>query len=239
MKPHRLCFLMIVCLIAFGTVQSQTRRDFGSSRSPHSDPSPTVPPAPRDEGRREKPATPAPTPPPRVNVQPVIVVSPSPSPVVIDGGGEFVLVPVAGPPVQPVREKVRFPVMGAEILDRWSRSDCSGYDFDGIDVVDFNDNNADVFFDALGERLRVPTDTDIQDLGPSRGITEALRIDRGGWKQEKNAPVVAGHQYAIWRWNGDCVRIFVQEVYDTGVVFDWMPAGTTPRAVADGRLFGR
>lgn len=239
MKSHRLCFLMIVCLMALGTLYSQARREIGPSRSPHSDPSPTAPPAPRDAGRREQPATPAPLPPPRVDVQPVIVVSPPSPPVFIDGGGGVVLLPVGGTPVMPVREKVRFPMMGAEILDRWYRSECSGYDFDGMEVVEFNDDDADVFFDGLGGRLRVPTDTDIQDLGASKGITETLRIERGGWKHEKNVPVIGGHQYAIWRWNGDCVKIFVQEVYDNGVVFDWMPAGTTPRAIADGRLFGR
>jgi hypothetical protein len=129
--------------------------------------------------------------------------------------------------------------MGAEILDRWNRSDCSGYDFEDAEVLPFNDDDADLYFDGLGNAFRVPTDTDIQDLGVSSGIREELRVKKDGWAADKRFQAIAGHQYALWRWNGELVKVYVHEVLDGGVVFDWMPAGSLSRQAADTPPFGR
>ena len=240
MTHYRLVILAAICAGSLVTLQAQTRRDFGSTRSPRHDPAPMVSSPSRDGGRVQDQPMPQP-PPPRVEPQPILVVHPDPVPVYIEGGTDIVLLPVAEVPGIPAREKttVRFPVMGAEILDRWSRNDCSGYDFEDMEVVPFNDDDADLRFDGLTDAFLVPTDTDIQDLGVSSGIREGLRVRKDGWATDKRFQAIAGHQYALWRWNGDLAKLYVQEVFDDGVVFDWMPAGSLPRRAADAHPFGR
>jgi hypothetical protein len=164
-------------------------------------------------------------------------VDPSPvGDVVFYGEPATVVVEVA--PVTVPRESVpRWPVVGTELVDRLIDAGASGYSFEDGEVVPFNNSDADLFVEA--DRLRAADDCDIQDLGPAKNVKEDLRVAKTGWEISREVEVQAGHQYAVWLWNGDCVRVFVQEVVDDGVVFDWMPGRSIERTALKGPLFGR
>jgi hypothetical protein len=172
---------------------------------------------------------------------PIIVVSP---PVVVVGpSGDIDITdfPSAESPGLREREEpaARFPVMGAEVFDRWIEPESAGYSFEDNSVEEFNDDDVDLMYDGQAKIMKVPTDTDIQDLGPSNGVKEGLRIDKYGWAPLKSVEVNNHHQYALWLWNGDLVKLYVQEIRDDDLVFDWMPGGSMTRRLAEDQVFGR
>jgi hypothetical protein len=258
MNTRRLLLLVLVVTTA-AFLDAQTRR-IGSTREDQT-------PAPSSSTRGEqrgaettppptRPVNPVPTnpPPPQRPVGPVHPTpAPPPSPVwpapppadPPPGGGVLfdaepvsVVVEASLYSVSIPREVAsRWPIVGTELVDRLTDAQNSGYNFEDGEVVPFNDSDADLYCE--GNLLRAADDCDIQDLGPAKGIREDLRVKKDGWATRRAVEVESGHQYAVWRWNGDCVRIFVQEVLDDGVVFDWMPRLPIERTKLDGPLFGR
>jgi hypothetical protein len=163
------------------------------------------------------------------------------------GGG----VPIEGTPAVTIVETVyssptparesepMWPVVGTEIADRVSDPANGGYNFEDGEVVAFNDDDADVYFESEDSVLHAADDCDIQDLGPSMRVREDLRVDRGNWDVRRALAVQRDHQYAIWRWNGDVVRLLVREIGGGTIVFDWMPARPIKRTGPEGPVFGR
>lgn len=241
--------LMMLFALSGGilTLQAQTRHDIGRTRSPNPAPAPTVSTPSREPVRSDRPVQPSPpSPPPSVPApvavpSPVIVVSPPVVVVVPTGGTDIVGTPLAGSAGLPEREEpaVRFPMMGVEISDCWTEPDFAGYNFEDNTVVQFNDDDVDLSYDGRLKRINVPSDTDIQDLGTSNSVKEGLRIDKDGWASMKSVEVKDHHQYAVWLWDGDVVKVYVKEIHDDGFLFDWMPGAAMARSPAGGQLFGR
>ena len=249
--------LLVVSTVTF--LDAQTRRT-GSTREDQK-PAPSSSsrgeeraPAPPSQSQPPRPVHPTPppqpvnpTPPPR----PVNPVPPAPAPVypapppvdpspgggVLFDGSPLTVVVETFPVAVPHESVPRWPVVGTELVDRLTDAGNSGYSFEDGEVVPFNDGDADLYSEA--NLLRVADDCDIQDLGPAKNVKEDLRVAKNGWEISKGVEVQTGHQYAVWLWNGDCVRIFVQEVLDDGVVFDWMPGRSIERTALKGPLFGR
>jgi hypothetical protein len=158
----------------------------------------------------------------------------------IEGSGPVVILSPVSPTVSSPAESVPlWPVAGTEILDRLIDPENSGYNFGDEEIVAFDDDGADVFYESQDSLLRAADDTEIQDLGVSTGVSEDLRVRKNGWATGRTVRVHLGHQYAVWRWNGDVVRLYVQEVGEGAVVFDWMPGRAMERTALQGPIFGR
>lgn len=241
----RLVFLMSVVLAGSAlTLSAQTRRTIGTTREDQH-PASSSTSTSRGEQRSPEPASPPPhhdsSPQP---VSPTGPGGPHPHPpgpgVPFDGGDPIVIMAPFSPAVSVPAESVPlWPVMGTEILDRVTDPENSGYDFDDGDIVAFDDNGADVFYESQDSLLHGADDTDVQDLGVAKSVREDLRVRRDGWVTARAIRVQPGHQYAVWRWNGDVVRLYVQEVVDGAVVFDWMPGRSIERTGVQGPIFGR
>jgi hypothetical protein len=144
-------------------------------------------------------------------------------------------------PAAPAAEETAplWPVAGTEILDRVADPENSGYSFSDGEAVAFNDDDMDAYYESADSLLCVADDSDIEDLGPSKSVCEDLRVDRNGWEVDKAVKVQPGHAYAVWCWDGKVVRLYVQQVLDDALVFDWMPARSIERIDAKGPMFGR
>jgi hypothetical protein len=235
---RRLCFFVIVVSLvgSLTGLTAQTRRTVGTTREDQHPATSTSTP-PRGEQRAPDPA-----PPPQPPQQPTGPAHPT-----RPTGG--VLIEVAPPPVifepvvpgaLPAKESAPlWPVAGTEILDRVGDPGNAGYNFEDEQVVSFNDDDMDVYYESEDSLLCVADDSDIEDLGPAKSVREDLRVDRDGWEVDKAVEVQPGHSYAIWCWDGQVVRLYVQKVLDDAVVFDWMPARSIERIDAKSPIFGR
>ncbi len=241
----------IVCMVLAGSalsLEGQSRRTTGSTREDQHPASPSSTSS-RGEQRSQEPVSqpqrqdpPPHQDPPSHPVRPAPPVFPPP-PVVgvpIEGSGPVVILSPVSPTVSSPAESVPlWPVTGTEILDRLIDPENSGYNFGNEEIVAFDDDGADVFYESQDSLLRAADDTDVQDLGVSTGVSEDLRVRRDGWATGRTVRVHPGHQYAVWRWNGDVVRLYVQEVGEGAVVFDWMPGRAMERTALQGPIFGR
>jgi hypothetical protein len=240
--------LLLVTLLLAGSaivLDAQTRRTVGSTREdqhpaspspsrgeerpPQSPPAVQPPPPPVNPPPPPRPVNPAPPP------GPPVIFHPGPG-VPVEGTAPVIILEPVPAPVTATTE-VMWPVTGTEILDRLADPASGGYSFDDGEVVAFNDDASDLYFEAEGALLHTADDTDIQDLGEARSVREGLRVDRNGWEVRKEVQVQPGHQYAVWRWNGEVIRLYVQEVLDDAILFDWMPVGSIERT--GGAIFGR
>lgn len=244
----------IVCVVLAGsalTLEAQSRRTTGSTREDQH-PASSSSASSRGEQRSHEPASQPqrqdpPPPPPRQDPpsQPVRhappVVPPHPvGGVPIEGSSPVVILAPVSPAVSAPLESVPlWPVVGTEIVDRLTDPGNSGYNFGDGEIVAFDDDGSDVYYESQDSLLRAADDTDVQDLGASTGVSEDLRVRKDGWVTGRAVRVQPGHQYAVWRWNGDVVRLYVQEVGDGAVVFDWMPGRAMERTALQGPIFGR
>jgi hypothetical protein len=131
------------------------------------------------------------------------------------------------------------PVRIVELRNRYEFPGSAGYDFSEEEVVPFSAEDMDMFFESSGDKysLRVSTDTDIQDLGPASSVWENLRVRDRGWAVSRSVALEAGHQYLVWLWDGSSGRIFVEEAWSGGILFDWMPGPGFSRLARVGSIF--
>ncbi len=243
MKPRRVLLLVLFLAVAVFAVNAQ-RRTTGQTREDQH-PASSTSTSPRGEQRAPDPPPPPqhhdPPPPPVQGTVPAP--PPHPYPVggyPIEGTAPVVILVPVSPDVPEASEPVAmWPVVGTEIIDRLIDPGNSGYRFDREEVVPFNDDAADVYYEAQDSLLHVADDSDIQDLGVAGSVREDLRVPRNGWVTGRAVEVHAGHQYAVWRWNGEIVRLYIQQVVDDAVVFDWMPGRSMERTGVKGPIFGR
>ncbi len=241
----------IVCMVLAGSALSldaQSRRTTGSTREDQHPASPSSGTS-RGDQRSHEPASqpqrqdppPHPDPPSHpVRPSPPVVPPPPVGGVPIEGSGPVVILSPVSPAVSSPEESVPlWPVTGTEILGRLIDSENSGYNFGDEEIVAFDDDGADVFYESQDSLLCAADDTDIQDLGVSTGVSENLRVRKDGWATGRTVRVQPGHQYAVWRWNGDVICLYVQEVGEGAVVFDWMPGRAMERTALQGPIFGR
>lgn len=98
----------------------------------------------------------------------------------------------------------------------------SAYDFSRYAVVPIDDKYADMYMvNAGGPVMRVDTDTDIQDLGPTVSILEIGQAPLSGWAASHEVPLIAGHTYVVWTWDDHYAKFRVSSVSAGRVVFDW------------------
>jgi hypothetical protein len=99
----------------------------------------------------------------------------------------------------------------------------SAYDFSKYSVVTANDQYADIVYTGSNGSLvmSVSTDTDIQDMGPTRSILDIGQAPASGWSSSHNVQLVAGHTYVVWTWDDHYAKLRVSALSQNRVVFDW------------------
>jgi hypothetical protein len=102
-------------------------------------------------------------------------------------------------------------------------SNQAGYDFSKYTVVAVADEYADMYFVTGngGPVMRVDTDTDIQDMGPTSSVLAIGQAPVSGWSTTREVPLVAGHTYVVWTWDDHYAKFRVSSVSSGRVVFDW------------------
>ncbi len=105
----------------------------------------------------------------------------------------------------------------------------AGYDFNLYQVVPYNSENADFFFESYDGKyyITVWEDTDIQDMGPTRDIYDISYAPLDGWipiksgENIKYAEAIIGHTYVIWTWDNHYAKIRIKNITRERIVFDW------------------
>lgn len=99
----------------------------------------------------------------------------------------------------------------------------SGYSFSKYQVVPYNSENADVFFENYNGifYLDVWDDTDIQDMGVTQDIYDIPYAPSNGWSETKDEIAKVGHTYVIWTWDNHFAKIRIKSITNERIVFDW------------------
>lgn len=112
---------------------------------------------------------------------------------------------------------------GVSLTDANTSPTIAGYDFSAYRVMPYNDLNTDVYFEIYQNQyyLVVKSDSDIQDMGPTRDILDITYAPTSGWSSTKDAIVKAGHTYVIWTWDYHYAKIRVRSISGNRITFDW------------------
>jgi hypothetical protein len=99
----------------------------------------------------------------------------------------------------------------------------SGYDFSRYAVVPVDDKYADMWYVSSNGSMimRVDTDSDIQDMGPTSSVLSIGTAPVSGWSSTHEAVLVAGHTYVVWTWDDHYAKFRVSTLSPGRVVFDW------------------
>jgi len=105
----------------------------------------------------------------------------------------------------------------------------SGYSFANYQVVDFNSDYSDFFFENFDGvfYLNVWEDTDIQDMGFTNDIYDIDEAPIDGWipinpdDNVKYVEAIPGHSYVIWTWDNHFAKIRISRITSDRLVFDW------------------
>ncbi len=99
----------------------------------------------------------------------------------------------------------------------------AGYDFSNYQVVAYNDQNADFFFEYFDGTfyLDVWDDSDIQDMGPTNDIWDIAEAPTSGWAATKDEIAQIGHTYVIWTWDNHFAKVRIKNITRDRIVFDW------------------
>lgn len=99
----------------------------------------------------------------------------------------------------------------------------AGYDFSSYAVVPVTDKYADMWFENYNGTLymNVGTDSDIQDMGPTRSILDIGEAPSSGWSTTHDVRLIAGHTYVVWTWDDHFAKFRVGSLSSSRVVFDW------------------
>ena len=69
--------------------------------------------------------------------------------------------------------------------------------------------------------MRVDTDSDIQDMGPTSSILAIGTAPVSGWSTTHEVELYAGHTYVVWTWDDHYAKFRVSSLSPSRVVFDW------------------
>ena len=99
----------------------------------------------------------------------------------------------------------------------------SAYDFSRYSVVSIDDKYADIYYVAGNGSyvMRVDSDTDIQDMGPTSSILSIGTAPLNGWSSNHEVELFAGHTYVVWTWDDHYAKFRVSALSPARVVFDW------------------
>jgi hypothetical protein len=112
---------------------------------------------------------------------------------------------------------------GVLLSDFRRAASTAGYSFGSYQVVRYDDQNADMYFEYFNGTyyMNVWSDTDIQDLGATSSLLDVRLAPATGWSPERSVPVVVGHTYVVWTWDDHYAKFRVTSVSPSRVVFDW------------------
>ncbi len=120
------------------------------------------------------------------------------------------------------------PEGSVQLYNADAESRMSGYDFSEDRVVDYRDLEADIYFWHSGDAgpWMIATErsaevyTDIQDAGfvPLEVIDVA---PRDGWSPRGEVPLIRGHSYVVWTWDGHFAKFHVVALDSERVVLEW------------------
>jgi hypothetical protein len=104
-----------------------------------------------------------------------------------------------------------------------------GFDFSDYKIVDYSDENSDLFFDKYEGKyyLDVWDDSDIKDMGPTSSITAITLAPVSGYvvlipgDNIKYTEVFEGHTYIIKTWNNHFAKVRIKQIAADRVIFDW------------------
>lgn len=106
----------------------------------------------------------------------------------------------------------------------------AGYDFSKYLVLNYNDTNADIFFENYNGTFYLNVwaiDSDLQDMGLTQDIWDISYAPIGGWipvKQGENVKytqAIVGHTYVIWTWDNHFAKVRIKNITNERMVFDW------------------
>lgn len=115
------------------------------------------------------------------------------------------------------------------IFDYLQYPDIAGYDFSNYQVVPYDGNDADFFFENYNGiyYLDVWDDTDIQDMGQTQDIYDISYAPTSGWvplnegENIKYVEAKLNHTYVVWTWDNHYAKVRIKEITPQRVVFDW------------------
>ncbi len=99
----------------------------------------------------------------------------------------------------------------------------SAYDFSRFAVVSSGDKYADMILGESGGSvvMRVNSDSDIQDMGPTSSILTIGTAPVSGWSSTHEVRLIVGHTYVVWTWDDHYAKFRVSALSASRVVFDW------------------
>ena len=69
--------------------------------------------------------------------------------------------------------------------------------------------------------MKVRTDSDIQDIGPTNTLLDVRQAPAAGWSSTHDAILRVGHTYVVWTWDDHYAKFRVTGLSSGRVVFDW------------------
>ncbi len=128
----------------------------------------------------------------------------------------------------PVFDTPRPAGRGLRVANSQVRPEEAGLDFSHLEVLDYRDLEADLYFWSTPEEgpWMVATErsdsvfTDIQDAGYA-SLDEIDWAPDNGWAPRGEVPLVTGHSYVVWTWDDHYAKFRVIDVSPDRVVIDW------------------
>lgn len=104
-----------------------------------------------------------------------------------------------------------------------------GFDFSAYSVVNYNDENTDLFLELYNGKwyLDVWQDSDIKDMGPTSSIIDITTAPVTGYvplydgDNIKYTEAKEGHTYVIRTWNDHFAKIRIKQIAADRIIFDW------------------
>jgi len=104
-----------------------------------------------------------------------------------------------------------------------------GFDFSAYSIVDYNNENTDMFLENYQGKwyLDIWKDSDIKDMGPTIDITDITTAPVSGYvplydgDNIKYAEAIPGHTYVIRTWDNHFAKVRISQIASDRVIFDW------------------
>jgi hypothetical protein len=130
------------------------------------------------------------------------------------------------------------------LSDRMRDPNRGGYDFSDYRIVNYNTDQTDVYFEMTDKGvpyLVVWDDSDIQDMGYTKGFDEISSAPEAGWAPTKDAQAIKGHTYVIWTHDNHFAKVRVTDIGSSTATFDWayQTATGNPELFTGGRHAGQ
>lgn len=116
------------------------------------------------------------------------------------------------------------PEGGIALADRIRDPQRGGYDFSAYQVVHYDTDVTDVYFEVTATGVpyfAVWEDSDIQDMGFTKNFDEISAAPESGWNPTHDALAIKGHTYVVWTYDDHYAKIRVTDVTASGITFDW------------------